>query len=489
MKLLRNGKLGGLGMGKEVTLNLLEEWLVIDAEHETLEFKAATSGFDKWDVVRYSVAISNERGGHLVLGVTNEAPRKIVGTAAFLSANDINEIKLFVRKEGHVDVRIDELTYSGKRVLVFTIPSRPLGVPLQVGDKGEYLSRSGESLIGMGIDKMKAILAETDSGWLLENTTDTLTAEQVIELLDCGTLFNLMGQQVPGSAEATCERLVSLDLTIKSKSGFAITNLGALVAARSLTAISSKFAPRLPRFILYKGVKNRIMVSDDSFDRGYAVGFEDLVQAAFALTPKVYNEDVVRTLVSVFTIQSFRELIANALIHQDFSITGVRVTIEIYDDRVEFSNPGVPLIDTRRFIDGYKSRNEVLANLMRRLGICEERSSGIDKVVEDAEISNLPAPEFRSDDSRTTVLLFGKKDFSEMTPEERIRACYQHCCLLYVSNSSLSNQSLRERFAFSGKEATASDIISATIAAGLIELIPIAKPSKRYARYRPFWAV
>ena len=61
--------------------------------------------------------------------------------------------------------------------------------------------------------------------------------------------------------------------------------------------------------------------------------------------------------------------------------TWTSVTIEIYSDRIEIRNPGNPIITTERFIDNYQSRNEKLANLMRRLGICEEQGSGIDKVI------------------------------------------------------------------------------------------------------------
>jgi len=62
-----------------------------------------------------------------------------------------------------------------------------------------------------------------------------------------------------------------------------------------------------------------------------------------------------------------RELVANALIHQDFSITGAGPMVEVFGDRVEITNPGEPLIDTLRFIDEPpRSRNEMLASLMRR---------------------------------------------------------------------------------------------------------------------------
>ena len=83
---------------------------------------------------------------------------------------------------------------------------------------------------------------------------------------------------------------------------------------------------------------------------------------------------------------------ANALIHQDFSLTGTGPTVEIFADRIEVTNPGTPLIDTLRFIDEPpQSRNETLAATMRRLNICEERGSGIDKVISQVELYQLPA--------------------------------------------------------------------------------------------------
>src|SRR5690606_18937340 len=87
-----------------------------------------------------------------------------------------------------------------------------------------------------------------------------------------------------------------------------------------------------------------------------------------------------------------------------------------------------------RFIDEYRSRNELLADFMRRLGICEEKGSGIDKVVNAAEVFQLPAPDFKVGEFRTTAVLFAHKEFEDMSKKDRIRACYQHCCLLYVSN-------------------------------------------------------
>ena len=138
--------------------------------------------------------------------------------------------------------------------------------------------------------------------------------------------------------------------------------------------------------------------------------------------------------------------------------------IELYDDRMEISNPGKPFISTERFIDEYRARNERLADLMRRLGICEEKGSGVDKVIQAVEEYQLPAPDFRVGEIRTTAVLFAHLDIEVMDRNDRIRACYQHCCLRYVLNEPMTNQSLRQRFKLPEKKsATTSQIIAARI--------------------------
>ncbi|WP_375471923.1 ATP-binding protein [uncultured Nostoc sp.] len=206
-------------------------------------------------------------------------------------------------------------------------------------------------------------------------------------------------------------------------------------------------------------------------------------------TQNRFIEEVVRQEVKMFPEQALRELIANALVHQDFLATGTSVMIDMYSDRIEISNPGIPPIKVERFIDENRSRNEQLAKLMRIFGICEEKGSGIDKVVSAAEMFQLPAPDFRVGDTRTTAVLFAHQDFADMSKSDRIRACYQHCCLLYVSNQRMSNQALRERFRLSESQAAnVSYIIGFTKEAGLIKADESESTSTRYARYLPFWA-
>jgi ATP-dependent DNA helicase RecG len=184
-----------------------------------------------------------------------------------------------------------------------------------------------------------------------------------------------------------------------------------------------------------------------------------------------------------------RELVANALIHQDLDLTGTSVHIEIYANRIEIANPGRPVISADRFIDGYRSRNEQLADLMRRIGICEERGSGVDRVITLVEAFQLPAPDFRVREERTVVTLYAPRPLKDMGRDDRVRACYQHCCLRYVTHQITNNESLRARFKLAESRAeVASRIISDTIEAGLIKPADPDSRSKKFSRYVPYWA-
>lgn len=242
--------------------------------------------------------------------------------------------------------------------------------------------------------------------------------------------------------------------------------------------------------MICEGVNKLVTRDDKPGVRGYAVGFQSLVDFVHSSAPlNHFVEQVVREEVKMFPRQAIRELVANALVHQDFEATGQSVMIELYADRLEVSNPGLPPIKVERFIDEFRSRNERLADLMRRMGVCEEKGSGIDKVVHLAEAYQLPAPDFRASDTRTTAIMFAHQDFGQMSKPDRVRACYQHCCLKYVSNQRMSNQSLRERFKLpETKAATVSLVIGATKDIGLVKADESDSASTRYARYLPFWA-
>lgn len=184
-----------------------------------------------------------------------------------------------------------------------------------------------------------------------------------------------------------------------------------------------------------------------------------------------------------------RELVANALIHQDFGIRGSGPMVEIFSDRIEISNPGRPLIDTLRFIDERPiSRNEVLAKSMRLLKICEQRGSGIDKVISDVELFQLPSSQFRATENHTVAILYAPRRLTAMDKDDRARACYQHACLRSVSNDYMTNASLRQRFALAGTNAAmASRIIADTVSLGLMKPYDPENTSRKLSKYVPFW--
>jgi len=275
----------------------------------------------------------------------------------------------------------------------------------------------------------------------------------------------------------------------KSDESYAIRRLGGLLLAKNLEQFPHLMR-KACRIVVYQSTSKLQTRLDRVESRGYAVGFRGLVEFVMAQLPQnEVIESALRRAVRLVPEDTIRELTANALIHQDLTIGGASPMIEIYSNRIEISNPGEPIVPVERFIDGYQSRNERLADLMRRMSICEEKSSGIDRVVQVVELYQLPAPDFRAGHNRTIVTLFGPRPFDDMDRDDRIRACYQHCALKRVMSEHMTNQSLRERFGLpESKSAITSQIISAAIEAGVIKPDETMGSSRKYARYVPFWA-
>lgn len=349
--------------------------------------------------------------------------------------------------------------------------------------------RAGESLVPMSEDQLRRIFAEGQPDWLEEPSRSDLDPQQVIDLLDTQTFFELIKLPHPTERSGVLDRLVRERFVDEAQGRYAIRRLGALLLAKRLEGFPD-LARKAPRVVVYTGSSKLETRLDQTGTKGYAVGFQGLVRFIMDQLPQnEVIEDALRREMKLVPEIVVRELVANALIHQDITIGGASVMIEIYSNRVEFSNPGDPVVPVERFIDGYLSRNERLANVMRRMGICEEKSSGIDRVVGAAEMFQLPAPDFRAAHLRTVVTIFGPRSFEEMDREDRIRACYQHCALRWVISERMTNQSLRERFRLAETKTTnVSQVIAATTEAGFVKLDERVGGSRKFARYLPFWA-
>ena len=266
-------------------------------------------------------------------------------------------------------------------------------------------------------------------------------------------------------------------------------NLGAILFAKKLGEFRS-LRRKAVRVIAYKDNSRVESIREQEGTKGYATGFEGLIGYINALLPS--NEVIgqaLRKTVPMYPELAVRELVANALLHQDFFVTGSGPMIEIFSDRMEISNPGIPLVQTDRFLDTLpRSRNEALASFMRRIGVCEERGSGVDKVVFQTEYFQLPAPAFEVISENTRAVLFAHRPLTKMDKGDRIRACYLHACLKYVNREYLTNKSVRERFGIEPQNmAVASRLIKESVAAGVIVSYDKGAAPK-LMKYIPWWA-
>lgn len=316
------------------------------------------------------------------------------------------------------------------------------------------------------------------------------SGDEVLALLDYSQYFRLTGQPLPDNRAGIFEKLEADRLIVRDVGErWNVTHLGAILFAVQLSEFEASLARKAVRFVAYGG-NNRTAPVTHRLDmqKGYAVGFEGLIEYVNNLLPR--NEHIgaaLREERPLFPALAVRELIANALIHQDMTITGAGPQIELFEDRLEVSNPGATLVKPDRMIDlPPRSRNEALASLMRRMRMCEEQGSGLDKVVQACEVFQLPAPLFRTEGDTTQVMLYGPRSFAEMTQDERVRACYFHAVLRFLSGDKMKNASLCTRLGIAARNAAqATAVINKTLDAGLIR---VADPEHPRAGYVPHWA-
>lgn len=315
------------------------------------------------------------------------------------------------------------------------------------------------------------------------------SSEEIISLLDTQCYFDLLKITYPSTRDAVIEKFISEKFVKNTSNGFIITNLGALLFAKNLQNFDS-VKRKAVRVVQYEGKNKLNTIKEHEGKYGYAVGFERMIKYINDLLPT--NEIIgqaLRDSVNMYPEIAIRELVANAIIHQDFEQRGTGPMIEIFSDRIEISNPGLPLITPNRFIDECQSRNEDLAGIMRRFRICEERGSGMDKVVANIEIFQLPAYDAMVQEKHTKVVLYAYQKFADMDKQDRIRACYQHACLKYVMNEKMTNTTLRERFKIADENAAmVSRIIKDTYEAGLIKEEDPESNSRKFVKYIPIWA-
>lgn len=477
--------------------SLLHELCALPRETEWVEFKVNQAEpqeiGEHISALANSAALTGKAFAYLVWGVRND-DHEIVGTTfdpqATRVGNEELENWLLRLLEPKLGFRFFTMAIDDHRIVLLEI-ARAARHPVRF---------SGQEFIRVGTykKKLKDFPEKERALWRIFDQVpfedgvarERATDDDVLGLLDYPGYFDLAQRPLPANKNGILDALAEDRLIRRCDAGgWDITHLGAILFAKRLAAFHA-LRRKAVRVVQYRGNGRTETLKEQEGARGYACGFEGLVGYINGLLPaNEVIEQALRRSVPMFPELAVRELVANALIHQDFFVTGAGPIVEIFDDRIEITNPGEPLVDTQRFVDTPpRSRNEALASLMRRFRICEERGSGIDKVVFQVELFQLPAPLFESPESFTRAVLFAHKPLSAMDKADRVRACYLHACLRYVTRQPMTNASLRQRLGIADQNiATASRLLAEAVEAGVI-VIADPEAGTRIRSYIPFWA-
>jgi ATP-dependent DNA helicase RecG len=478
-------------------LSLIGELLQLPAETAWVEFKENNADAEmigkRISAMSNAARLAEKPFAYLLWGV-RDGDHAPLGTTLEPSSQKQQgqplELWLAQRLQPAIAFSFKALEYQEKSLVLLEIPAATSS-PVEFDRQAYIRIGSATPKLSDHPERLKALWAKLQPyAWENGIAAQFLTGDDVLARLDYAAYFDLTGQPLPDNRKGIFDKLLADHLIQADVGGhWNISHLGAILFAKRLSDFSPSIARKAIRFVTYDGLSRADTVTHrQDGQKGYAVGFTGLIDYIDGLMPR--NEHIgkaFREVRPLYPAIAIRELVANALIHQDMTITGAGPLVEMFSDRLEITNPGQPLVQPERFLDfPPRSRNEALASLMRRMRLCEEQGTGIDKVFAAVELHQLPPPDFRVEGDAVRAVLYAPRRFAEMTPQERIRACYQHAALKYLSGQRMTNSTLRERFGIDPQNAAqASGIIRQT---SLAELVRPADPEHPRAGYIPYWA-
>lgn len=481
----------------EYYLSLIEKLRRLSNETEWLEFKVDN---DEPSLIgEYISALGNssliceKEKAYLIWGIDDNT-HEIVGTNfnPFESKIGNEELENWLLRslKPRVDFKFYEVFTPSGKVVVLEIP-QAINQPTSFKDV-EYIR------VGSYKKKLKDFPEKERRLWLafeqkpyeLKICVENLTASKVTELLDCAAYYTLMKLPLPSNRDTMIHNMLDEQFIKQLDNGnYAITNIGALLFAKNLNEFPH-LKRKAIRVIKYKGNGKTNAIREQVFTKGYAIQFDDITDYTMTLIPQGEEIDNGRREEYImFPRKAIREMIGNMIIHQDLTTHGSGPMLEVFDTKVEASNPGNLLVDVNRIIDtAPHSRNDNMASFLRIIGICEERGSGFDRMEEGMSELKIPAPKVETGDDFTRTKLYYYDNLNKWTKEDRIRTCYLYTCYCYINEIEVSNAILRDRFGVEEKnKSIVSRIIKETLNAKYIKLSDeFASPKMR--RYIPYWA-
>lgn len=371
----------------------------IDApsEVEGLEFKAAANTYSKDKLCEYVSAIANSGGGSLILGVTDEPPRKIVGTKAFVDLPGLRD-HVYAAMRWKIDTK--EFSLDGKRILIVATNAAPRGRPVGFGDK--FYQRTGSSLRAMGADDLRAAL----HGATLDFSSDLCVGATLTDLDQSAIdrFRTLWAKREPGIAAhgwTNSQLLEAAELTIDG----AVTN-----AAMMLLASPAALSRRLPQAELIFEYRARDADITSAERREFRAGLLLWLDEAWErinarntvqqLRVGLFREDIVG-----FDENSLREAILNAVCHRDYEDPS-SCWVRMFPSRIEIVSPGsFPRgVTPENILDRQKPRNRRLAEALKRCGLVERSGQGADLIFRRCIETSKPLPDYSRSDANTVTL-------------------------------------------------------------------------------------
>jgi ATP-dependent DNA helicase RecG len=376
--------------------------LIDSPEGSRVEIKEASGGFHFEELVKYCVALANEGGGRIVLGVTDKRPRRVVGTRAFPEPGR-TEAGLFERL-GH-RISIEEYRQDGKRVLIVHVPSRLPGTAWQ--DRGTFWMRAGDALVPMSDERLRRIYNETGPDFAAEICPGARLSD--LDLPAIELLRRLWERKTPGQGIATrpVERLLAdAELVIRGQLTYA-----ALILLGTREALG-RFLGQAEVIFEYRSSGAPGPAADRrEFRRGFLPVLDEIWQAVNLRNDlQHFQQGLFVWDVPTFDERAVREAVLNAVSHRDYRHGG-SVFVRQYPRRIEIVSPGgfPPGINEENILWEQHPRNRRIAEVLGKCGLVERAGQGFDLIYRACIQQSKPLPDFsRTSEHSVWLTLHGE---------------------------------------------------------------------------------
>jgi ATP-dependent DNA helicase RecG len=368
------------------TSEQLQYWLA-EPESTRLEFKEAKQHYDFDKLLEYCVALANEGGGKIILGVTDRRPRRIVGTAAFAEPGR-TEAGLHERLSHRVPV--EEIRTDDGRVLIVHVPARLPGAAWQI--KGRYLKRAGDELAALSEAELKAMFSETGPDFSAETCSGAgfsdLSSEAIAEFRGRWATKTRDERKSRWTDEQT---LASAELLLDGRITYA-----ALILFGTRAALGRSLAQAELVFEYRSSEASGPAADREEYREGFFL-WQDAIWKKINLRNdrQSYQDGLFRIELPTFDEVAVRESLLNAVAHRDYRLGG-SVFVRQYAQRLEVVSPGgLPAgITTANILDQQNPRNRRLAEALAKCGLIERSGQGMNLMFESAIRQGKALPSF-----------------------------------------------------------------------------------------------